>query len=96
MPEKVVALEQLEGVFQEDLMKLMILVPPKQKDDRNLQRLIAFRMKLDGFEVTRDYLVRKIREANKCAYEGRLYDYLKNDLEQRICQEKNAAESDTN
>ncbi len=43
MPEKVIALEELEGPFQQILQRVMRLVPDQDQNDTKLQRLIAFR-----------------------------------------------------
>ena len=90
MPHNVIAIEALNVTDKEALQKLMLLVPPDQRKDKDLMRLLAFRLKLDGFTATRQYLVRKTRDADKCAYPGRLYDYLKNDREEKQCGDRGA------
>jgi len=80
MPEKVIALEELKGPFQQILQRVMRLVPGRDKDDKKLQRLIAFRLKIDGESATSNYLINRIREANRCVYTGSLYSFLKDDL----------------
>ena len=61
------------------------MVPDRDKNDKNLQRLLAFRLKLDGEAALSEYLIRKIRETIKCAYTGSLYDFLKDDLIEKEC-----------
>jgi len=85
MAHNVIAIETLDGADKEALQKLMLLVPPDQRQDKDLLRLLAFRLKLDGFTATRQYLVRKTRDADQCVFTGRLYDYLKDDLEEQKC-----------
>ena len=57
----------------------------QDKDDKKLQRLIAFRLKVDGEIHTGEYLIRKIRETIECGYAGNLYDFLKDDFQEKEC-----------
>jgi hypothetical protein len=82
---QIIAIEDLEGPFQDELQRIMRIIPEKDKDDKQLQRLIAFRLKLDGEAVTREYLVKKIEEIIQCNYAGRLYEFLKDDLKEKEC-----------
>ena len=85
MTDKIIAIEETEGPFQKIFQNLLQLVPKKDVGDKKLQRLIAFRLKLDGEDLTRQYLSRKIEEAIQCAYSGSLYDFLKDDFEEKQC-----------
>ena len=85
MTGDIINIENQEGPFLEMLQRVMRMVPEKDKGDKNLQRLIAFRLRLDGEVSTREYLLEKIREVIQCAYTGTLYNYLKDDLEERQC-----------
>lgn len=85
MSEKIIAIEKAGGPFQATFQRLMKLVPEKDKNDKKLQRLIAFRLKLDGELPTGEYLNRKIREAMQCGYSGSLYDFLKDDPGEKQC-----------
>lgn len=85
MPGEIIHIEEQEGPFQDILNRVMRMVPEKDRSDVHLQRLIAFRLRVDGEVVIRDYLLDKIREIIQCAYTGSLYDYLKNDLEEKEC-----------
>ena len=85
MPEKVIALEELEGPFQQRLQRVMRLVPDRDRLDKKLKRLIAFRLKIDGESATSTYLINRIREANRCAYTGGLYSFLKDDVINKEC-----------
>ncbi|MEN8243365.1 MAG: hypothetical protein ABFS43_00530 [Thermodesulfobacteriota bacterium] len=85
MPGDIIHIEKKEGPLLDILKRVMRMVPEKDKSDVNLQRLIAFRLRVDGEVAIRDYLLEKIREVIQCAYTGSLYDYLKNDLEEKEC-----------
>ena len=85
MPGEIVHIEEKEGPYLDILKRVMRMEPEKERKDVILQRLIAFRLRVDGEIATRDYLLDKIREVIQCAYTGSLYDYLKNDLEEKEC-----------
>jgi hypothetical protein len=85
MPGEIIHIEEKEGPFLDILKRVMRMVPEKDRNDVHLQRLIAFRLRVDGEVATREYLLDKIREVIRCAYTGSLYDYLKNDLEEKEC-----------
>lgn len=85
MSDKIIAIEEMEGAFQANLQRIMRMVPDRDRGDKNLQRLLAFRLKLDGESALREYLMKKIKDAIKCAYTGSLYEFLRDDLKQREC-----------
>ena len=85
MPDKLINLEEQSGPFQAVFQRIMRMVPDRDKNDKNLQRLLAFRLKIDGEAALSEFLIRKIRETIKCAYTGSLYDFLKDDLIQKKC-----------
>ena len=85
MSDKIFSIEETEGAFQITLQRVMRMIPDRDKNDKKLQRLIAFRLKLDGEAAISEYLIKKIRDAIKCAYTGSLYDFLKDDLQQKEC-----------
>jgi hypothetical protein len=85
MDTKIIALEELPGPFGQSFSRMMRMVPDRDKQDVDLRRLIAFRLKCDGESATRAYLLQNIREMIQCAYTGRLYDFLKNDAQKREC-----------
>ena len=85
MTEKIIAIEEDKGPFQKTFKRIMDLVPEKDREDKKLQRLIAFRLKIDGEVYTSDYLARKIREILQCGYSGSLYDFLKDDFQEKEC-----------
>ena len=88
MSDKLINLEEQSGPFQAVFQRIMRMVPDRDKNDKNLQRLLAFRLKLDGEAALNEFLIRKIRETIKCAYTGSLYDFLKDDLIEKQCRPK--------
>jgi hypothetical protein len=85
MDDKVISIESAEGPHQLVLKRIWRMVPDRDKDDLELKRLLAFRVRLDGEAVTSEYLMRKIRDMIQCAYRGRLFDFLKGDGAARGC-----------
>ena len=59
MKDNLIPIDDSLGDQAEDLQKLMKLVDPHQREDRDLARLLLVRLKLDGLERTRAYLVEK-------------------------------------
>ena len=93
MSNKLISIEAQKGEFKAILQRVLRMVPDRDKDDKKLQRLIAFRLRIDGEAAISEYLLKKIREMIKCSYTGSLYDYLKDDLMARDCQESNSDRS---
>jgi len=85
MSKKLIIIEEQEGPFKTVLQRIMRMVPERDKNDKNLQRLLAFRLRIDGEAALTEYLIRKIRETIKCAYTGSLYEFLKDDLIEKEC-----------
>jgi hypothetical protein len=77
MDDNVISIESAEGPHQLVLKRIWRMVPDRDKDDLELKRLLAFRVRVDGEAVTSEYLMRKIRDMIQCAYKGRLFDFLK-------------------
>jgi hypothetical protein len=48
MSDKIISIEETEGTFKLALQRIMRMVPDRDRHDKKLQRLIAFRLKLDG------------------------------------------------
>ena len=80
MSDKLVTIEEQDGPYKPLLQRIMRMVPDRDKNDKNLQRLLAFRLRIDGEAALSDYLIHKIKETFKCAYTGKLYYFLKDDL----------------
>jgi hypothetical protein len=89
MVDKVISIEEQDGPFQTVFQRVMRMVPDRDKQDKKLQRLIAFRLRIDGEAAISEYLIKKIKEAITCSYKGSLYDYLKDDLLEKTCLKDN-------
>ena len=85
MADKIISIEEQNGAFQMIFQRVMRMVPDRDKQDKKLQRLIAFRLRIDGEAAISEYLMKKIKEAIKCSFRGSLYDYLKDDLLEKTC-----------
>lgn len=83
--DKIISIESDEGPFKMVLRNVMRMVPDRDKQDVALQRMLAFRLRIDGESAVREYLMHKIRDMIQCAYTGRLYDFLKNDQASHTC-----------
>jgi hypothetical protein len=85
MPEKIIAIEELIGPYKKIFQNVLRMVPERDKNDTRLQRLLAFRLRIDGESATREYLIKKIRDIIQCGYTGSFYDFLKNDIKEKEC-----------
>ena len=85
MTDKIISIEEQDGPFQMTFQRVMRMVPDRDKHDKKLQRLIAFRLKIDGEAAISEYLIKKIKEAIKCSFRGSLYDFLKDDWLEKTC-----------
>jgi hypothetical protein len=83
--DKVISIESEGGPHQMLLQRVLRMVPDRDKQDVELQRLLAFRLRIDGESATREYLLQKIRDMIQCAYSGRLYDFIKDDKASHDC-----------
>jgi hypothetical protein len=92
MTDKIIAIEQQEGPFQMVFQRVMRMVPERDKQDQKLQRLIAFRLRIDGEAKLSEYLLKKIKTAIRCSYSGSMYDYLKDDIIEKECQSPDTGE----
>jgi hypothetical protein len=63
----------------------MLLVSPSDRSDVRLRRLLLFRLRLDGFTHTRNYLVEKSRAAERCGLSSSLFEYLNGDEKEKGC-----------
>ncbi len=93
MSNKIISIEEHEGPFQMVFQRVMRMVPERDKHDKKLQRLIAFRLSIDGEAAISEYLIKKIKEAIKCSYSGSLYNYLKDDIEAKECKDTDLDDS---
>ena len=81
MTKKIIEIKEREGPFQTMFQRVMKVVPKQDQEDKNLQRLIAFRMETDGENATIQYLKNKIQEATINGHIGSLYDFLKDTID---------------
>lgn len=76
MNEKVIALEERDGPFQAVFQRVMRMVPEREKNDKQLQRLLAFRLEIDGESKTIEYLMQHVRDYIQCKSTGDLYAFM--------------------
>jgi hypothetical protein len=84
--DKIISIESVDGPHQLILKRIWRMVPDRDKDDLELKRLLAFRVRVDGEAATSEYLMRKVRDMIQCAFKGRLYDFVKDDAAASGCQ----------
>ena len=85
MAGKIISIETGKGPFQITFARVMRMVPDRDKKDTALQRLIAFRLKSDGEEATRHFIISKIRDMIQCSYSGRMYEFIKDNEKSKQC-----------
>lgn len=78
MTDNLIAIEEREGPFQIVFQRILRMVPDREKGNKNLQRMLAFRLEIDGEAATIEYLMRNVRDYIKCGKHGSLYEYLRN------------------
>jgi hypothetical protein len=76
MAEKIISLENREGPFQAVFQRVMRMVPERDKEDTQLQRLLAFRLEIDGESETIEYLMAHVRDYIQCGHKGSLYSFM--------------------
>lgn len=76
MSRKVISVESSRGIPQFALHRVMRMVPDRDKSDRRLLRLLAFRLEHDGEAATCEYLMRHIRHYIRHPEPRKFYDFL--------------------
>lgn len=76
MASKLIAIENRSGPFRMIFHRVMRMVPDRDKDDKRLQRMLAFRLINDGEAATVSYLIRNIRHFVRQPAPKRFYDFL--------------------
>jgi len=76
MTHKVITIESSRGIPQFALHRIMRMVPDRDKGDRRLLRLLAFRLEHDGEAATCEYLMRNIRHYIRRPDPCSFYDFL--------------------
>jgi len=77
MGSKIITVENRSGAFQMIFKRVMRMVPDRDKDDKRLQRLLAFRVQSDGEAATCEYLMRHIRDYVRHPSPKNFYEYLR-------------------
>ena len=85
MIEKVIRIEDKDGTVGILLERIMRMVPDRDKNDEKLRQLLAFRLRIDGEDRIREYLMTKIKATIECGYTGSFYDFIKDDLKEKEC-----------
>jgi hypothetical protein len=76
MAEKVILPESLVGSDKMALERLMALLSPEDRSDIKLRRFLIFRMKIDGEDVTKGYILRKLEDILKKGFSGSFYEFV--------------------
>ncbi len=76
MADKVILPESILGSDKAALDRLMSLLPPQDRQDVKLRRFFIFRMKIDGEEVTRGFILRKLADVKASGFLGSFYEFL--------------------
>ena len=79
MDRKIITVETRHGAALFVLRRVMRMVPDRDKNDKRLQRLLAFRLQHDGEAATCEYLMRHIRRYIRRPQPRRFYDFLVQD-----------------
>jgi hypothetical protein len=69
----------------EAFRRLVQLLPLGQREDAELRRLLLFRLCNNGEDGTRGFILRKMGDARRCAYEGRLFEFFRDDRQRKAC-----------
>jgi hypothetical protein len=78
MNTKLIAIEKRSGPFRAIFQRVMRMVPDRDKEDKRLQRMLAFRLINDGEAETTAYLIRNIRHFIRRPDPLSFYDFLRN------------------
>ncbi len=76
MNHNVISIEGSRRIPRFVLQRVMRMVPDRDKNDRRLQRLLAFRLEHDGEAATCEYLMRHIRNYIRRPEPRCFYDFL--------------------
>ena len=85
MTQKIIILEDRKDILGVKLRKVMRLIPAREKGDKKLQRLLAFRLNADSEDNVRKYLMDNIKKIIQCSYTGNFYDFIKNNAIKKEC-----------
>jgi len=74
--DKIIAIEERSGPRREMLDRLLRIVPDKDRDDKNLLRLLAFRLQGSGEGATAEFVMQAMRDKIRAGFTGSLYAFL--------------------
>jgi hypothetical protein len=74
--DKIITVESRSGAPLFVLQRILRMVPDRDKSDKRLQRLLAFRLLHDGEAATCEYLMRHIRRYVRQPAPRSFYDFL--------------------
>ncbi len=77
MDTKLITIEKRTGPFRAVFQRVMRMVPDRDKGDKRLQRMLAFRLINDGEAETTAYLIRNIRHFIRQPKPISFYDFLR-------------------
>jgi hypothetical protein len=73
---KIITVENRAGLPPFVLQRVLRMVPDRDKGDKRLQRLLAFRLQHDGEAATCEYLMQHIRRYIRHPERRSFYDFL--------------------
>lgn len=76
MAPKLIAIENRSGSFRPVFQRVMRMVSDRDKNDKRLQRMLAFRVINDGEAATASYLIHKIRSFVHLPAPKSFYEFL--------------------
>ena len=76
MDAKIITVENRQGTPRIILQRVLRMVPDRDKQDKRLQRLLAFRVRHDGEAATCEYLMRHIRRYVRHPDPRSFYEFL--------------------
>ncbi len=85
MDNNLIRIENRKDPYWYLFLRVMQMVPDRDRSDPKLQRLLAFRLRRDGEAATHEYLIRKVRDRIRCRHQGSLYEFLKDDHAESEC-----------
>jgi hypothetical protein len=76
MDDNIITVENRPGMPPFVLQRVLRMVPDRDKNDKRLQRLLAFRLHNDGEAATCEYLMHHIRRYIRYPERRSFYDFL--------------------
>jgi len=76
MHAKIIAIEESSGPRRQMLERIVRMVPDKDRGDKNLLRLLAFRVQSQGESATAEFIMQAMREKIRRGFNGGLFAFL--------------------